>query len=472
MTTAQVSKLGEATVQELREAIRGWVVTPEDAVYEEARAVWNGDIDRHPALIVRCVGPADVTEAIRFARSEDLDIAIRGGGHNVAGFATVDGGIVIDLSPMKGIRVDPKAKRARAQGGVLWGELDHETQAFGLATTGGLVASTGIAGFTLGGGVGWLMRRHGLAVDNLIGADVVTADGQLVRADEEENSELLWGLRGGGGNFGVVTEFEYKLHDVGPVIYGGVIMYRADKAEDLLSFYSDWVAELPDDLTSMVVFLTAPPAPFVPADLVGSPMVAIACCHAGDHNDAERSLKPLRDFASPEVDIVGPMPYLALQSMFDNSAPHGSHNYWKTAYLDELTTEAIETIVEQGRGLSGLNPHSTFHLHHLGGAVSRVDSSATAFRHRNKPFVFNVIGQWEAGEPRDEHVRWVKDTWDALQVAGAGDPYLNFLANETDEEVRSAYGGDTYERLVTLKDRYDPNNVFHLNQNIRPSYTR
>lgn len=469
MATTQISRLGEATVQELREAIRGWVVTPGDAAYDEARAVWNGDIDRHPALIVRCAGTADVTEAIRFARSEDLDIAIRGGGHNVAGFATVDGGLVVDLSPMKGIRVDPRLKRARAQGGVLWGELDHETQAFGLATTGGLVTSTGIAGFTLGGGIGWLMRRHGLAVDNLIGADVVTADGQFVRADEEENSELLWGLRGGGGNFGVVTEFEYELYEVGPIIYGGVIMYGADKAEDLLSFYSDWVENLPDDLTTMVVFLTAPPAPFVPAELVGSPMLAIACCHIGDHGQAEASLKPLRDFTSADVDIVGPMPYLALQSLFDNSAPYGSHNYWKTAYLDTLSAEVIETIVERCRGLDSLNPHSTFHLHHLGGAVRRVDDSATAFPHRTKPFVFNVIGQWDEGEPRGDHVSWVRDTWDDLQLVGAGDPYLNFLANETDDAVRSAYGADTYERLVTLKDRYDPNNVFHMNQNIRPS---
>jgi len=469
MTTTQSSKLGEATVQELREAIRGSVVTPEDAAYEEARSVWNGDIDRRPALVVRCLGTADVTEAIRFARSEDLDIAVRGGGHNVAGFATIDCGLVIDLSPMKGIRVDPISKRARAQGGVLWGELDHETQAFGLATTGGLITSTGIAGFTLGGGIGWLMRRHGLAVDNLVGADVVTADGQLVRADGDADSELLWGLRGGGGNFGVVTEFEYALHEVGPIVYGGVIMYGADKAEDLLSFYSDWVENLPDDLTTMIVFLTAPPAPFVPPELVGSPMVAVACCHIGDHARAEESLRPLRDFASADVDIVGPMPYLALQSMFDNSAPHGSHNYWKTAYLDELSAQVIETAVERCEGLRNLNPHSTFHLHHLGGAVGRVDRSATAFPHRNKPFVLNVIGQWDEGEPRDEHVMWVRDTWDALQLVGAGDPYLNFLANETDDEVRAAYGTDTYERLASLKDRYDPNNVFHLNQNIKPS---
>lgn len=467
--TAKPSRLGDATVQDLRESVRGIIVAPADPEYDEARSVWNGDIDRRPALVVRCAGTADVIAALRFARSEDLEIAVRGGGHNVAGFGTTDGGLVIDLSPMKGIRVDARSKRARAQGGVVWGELDHETQAFGLATTGGLVTTTGIAGFTLGGGIGWLMRRHGLTIDNLVGADVVTAEGDVVRADEEENPELFWGLRGGGGNFGIVTEFEYELHDVGPMIYGGAIMHAADKAEDLLSFYADWVQDLPDELTTMVVFLTAPPAPFVPPELVGSAMVAVACCHVGDHGDAQQSLQPLRDFAEAEIDVVGPMPYTALQAMFDDAAPHGSHNYWKTAYLDELSGEVIETLVERCSGLRDLNPHSTLHLHHLGGAVSRVDASAMAFPHRNRPFVFNAIGMWDAGESRDEHVNWVRDTWDALRLVGAGDPYLNFLANETDDEVRAAYGGESYERLVDLKGRYDPGNTFHLNQNIKPS---
>lgn len=469
MTTTKPSRLGEATVQELRESVRGTIVGPADSGYDEARSVWNGDIDRRPELIVRCAGAADVITALRFARSEDLEIAVRGGGHNVAGFGTTDGGLVIDLSPMKGIRVDPRAKRARAQGGVLWGELDHETQAFGLATTGGLVTTTGIAGFTLGGGIGWLMRRHGLTIDNLVAADVITADGELLRADESKNSDLFWGLRGGGGNFGIVTEFEYELHDVGPMVYGGAIFHRAERARELLAFYSGWVEDLPDELTTMVAFLTAPPMPFVPAELVGSPMVAVACCHIGDHREAERSLKPLRDFATPDIDIVGPIPYTALQAMFDKAAPYGSHTYWKTAYLDELETNVIDTLVDRCQGLPDLNPHSTFHLHHLGGAVSQVDPSATAFSNRRRPFVFNTIGMWDAGESRDAHVKWVRETWDALQEVGAGDPYVNFLSDEGVDEVRAAYGGDTYRRLVELKERYDPANTFRLNQNIRAS---
>lgn len=469
MTATRHSRLGEATVQELRESVRGAIVDRGDPGYDEARAVWNGDIDRHPELIVQCEGTADVITALRFARSEDLEIAVRGGGHNVAGYGTSDGGLVIDLSPMKGIRVDAQSKRARAQGGVLWGELDHETQAFGLATTGGLISTTGIAGFTLGGGIGWLMRRHGMTIDNLVGADVVTAEGELLRASEEQNTDLFWGLRGGGGNFGIVTEFEYELHDVGPMVYGGFAFYLADKARDLLDFYARWVDGLPDELTTMVAFVIAPPMPFVPAELVGSPMVAVACCHIGDHREAEKSLQPLRDFAEPEIDTVGPVPYTALQAMLDKAAPHGSHSYWRTAYLDGLSTEVIDTIVDKCQGLPDLNPHSTFHLHHLGGAISRVDPLSTAFPHRDRPFVFNTIGMWDEGESRDAHVKWVRDTWDALQQVGAGAPYVNFLSDEGGNDVRAAYGEEIYRRLVELKNRFDPANTFHLNQNIKPS---
>ncbi len=469
MRIASRSWLGIATVQELREGVRGVVVDPADPRYDRARAVWNGDVDCRPALIVRPAGAADVITALRFARSEGLEVAVRGGGHNVAGFGTTDGGLVIDLCLMKGIRVDPGRRRVRAQGGAIWGEVDHETQAFGLATTGGLVSTTGIGGLTLGGGIGWLMRRHGLTIDTLVGADVVTAEGEVLRADEGENADLFWGLRGGGGNFGVVTEFEYALHGVGPVVYGGPIFHRAERAGELLAFYSDWVRTLPDELTTMVVLITAPPEPFVPAALVGRPLVGVVSCHIGDHDDAEREIRPLRSFAQADIDLVGPIPYVALQSMFDKTAPRGIGTYWKAAYLDDLSGQAIDTLVEACAGLSALNPHSAVHLHHLEGAVSRVDAHATAFPHRDRSFVFNAIGMWDAHDDRGTHLTWVKDTWDALQGAGARDPYLNFLAEDDSSTVRAAFGEHNHRRLTELKDRYDPANVFHVNQNIRPS---
>jgi FAD/FMN-containing dehydrogenase len=469
MTSASPPGLGAATVQELREDVRGDVLDPADLGYVRARAVWNGDVDRHPSLVVRPAGAADVITALRFARSEGLEVAVRGGGHNVAGFGTTDGGLVIDLCHMKGVRVDPHANRARAQGGALWGDVDHETQAFGLATTGGLVSTTGIGGFTLGGGIGWLMRRHGLTIDNLLGADVITAEGKMVHADAQENTDLFWGLRGGGGNFGIVTEFEYALHEVGPLVYGGPVFHKAERAGELLAFYADWVKTLPDELTTMVVFITAPPEPFVPAALVGRPLVGVVSCHIGDHDDAERTIRPLRAFAQADIDLAGPIPYVALQSMFDKAAPRGIRTYWKTAYLDDLSRPVIDTLVEAGARLSALNPHSAVHLHHLGGAVSRVDGHSTAFPHRNRPFVFNAIGMWDATNPREAHVTWVRETWDALQSVGAGEPYLNFLSDDQSSDVHAAYGRHTHQRLVELKDRYDPANVFHVNQNVRPS---
>lgn len=397
-----------------------------------------------------------------------LELAVRGGGHNVAGFGTSDGGMVLDLSPMKGIDVDPAAHLVPAQPGVLWGELDHETQAFGLATTGGLVSTTGVSGFTLGGGVGWLMRRYGLAADNLVAADVVTADGALVRASEKENPDLLWGLRGGGGNFGVVTSLELRLHPVGPMVYGGAVFHPPERARELLAFYRAWVADVPDDLTTMVAFLAAPPAPFVPAELVGTPMVAVACCYAGRDGGAEEALEPLRAFAPPVMDVAGPIPYVTLQAMFDGSAPPGIHAYWKSSYLDELSDGVIDDIVLRCRTLADLSVFSALHLHHLDGAVRRVDPDATAFSHRGHPFVVNLIGCWTNDEPRNPHVDWVRGSWDALRRHGTGEPYLNFLGDEGPNAVRTAYGEATHQRLADLKRRYDGENVFRLNQNVVP----
>jgi FAD/FMN-containing dehydrogenase len=462
---AEPSALGEATVQELRTGLRGELVLPGDAAYDEARGVWNGMIDRRPALIVRCTGTSDVIASVGFARSEGLTVAVRGGSHNVAGNATCDGGIVLDLSPMKGVRVDAEGRTVRAQGGLTWGELDRETQTFGLATTGGLVTTTGIAGFTLGGGIGWLMRKHGLACDNLISADVVTADGQTVRAGETENAELLWGLRGGGGNFGVVTEFEYRLHPVSQVL-GGLLAWPAQAAGDVLRFWRDWVRHTRDELCTMAAFLYAPPEPFVPPEVVGSPIFAIACCHLDPEGRAEDDLRPLRDLA-PAVDVLGPMPYQAIQGMFDAGVPRGSRNYWRSGYVDTLTDEAIHAILAHSDGIPA--PLGQLHVHQMGGAMSRVPAGATAFTNRDAGFLMNYIGLWLDPAEDQANTAWVRAASDAMEPYGTGARYVNFLADEGDAGVRSAYDEATYTRLQNLKARFDPTNFFHLNQNIAPA---
>jgi FAD/FMN-containing dehydrogenase len=463
--------LGEATLADLRAAVAGEVITPGEAHYDVARQVWNGAIDRHPAVIARCTGTADVVTTLEFARSEGLPLAVRGGGHNVAGFGTCDNGLVLDLSPMKGVRVDTAARTVRAQGGVLWGELDRETQAFGSATTGGLVTTTGIGGFTLGGGIGWLMRRHGLAADNLLSADVVTADGAVMTTSFDSDPELLWALRGGGGNFGVVTSFEYALHPVGPTVIGGAVFHPAEKAGDLLRFYVDWTRDLPDELTTMMAFLSGPPEPFIPTERQGSPLAAVAVCHTGDPADADQALGPLRAFGEPVADVIGPMPYTALQGMFDHSAPPGMRTYWKTAYLDDLDQAGIDELAEQAAGLHDLFPLSVVHLHHLEGAVRHQPAGGAAFGHRDHRFVLNLISTCADPDDDARHVSWVRGAWDAMQKHSTGAPYLNFLGDEGPDRVRDAYGKQAYDRLVEVKRRYDPDNVFRINQNIDPATT-
>ena len=427
----------------------------------------SGAIDRRPSVVARCAGVADVIEAVRFARTQGLLVAVRGGGHNVAGFGTCDGGIVIDLSAMKGIRVDPAGRTVRAEPGVVWGELDHETHAFGLATTGGLVTTTGIAGFTLGGGIGWLMRKHGLAADNLIAADLVTADGELVTASVDEYPELLWGLRGGGGNFGIVTSFHYQLHPVGPLIYGGALLHPAERASDLLGFYARWSRDLPGELTTLFAFVIAPPEPFIPAELHGLPIVAVACCYAGPAGDGEAALQALRGFAGPAPDVVAPIPYTLLQALFDATSPPGTHAYWKTEYLADLTDEAVEVLVDAAAQIPELHRFTTIHVHHLEGAVAQQPPGGSAFSHRDPRFVLNIVGAWMDGDA-DRHVGWVRDTWNRIRLHSTGDPYLNFLGDEGTDRVRAANGDETFRRLVALKNTYDPENLFPLNQNIPP----
>jgi FAD/FMN-containing dehydrogenase len=352
----------------------------------------------------------------------------------------------------------------RAQGGLTWGDLDKETQAVGLATTGGLVTTTGIAGFTLGGGIGWLMRKHGLACDNLISAEVVTADELTLRASEDENAELLWGLRGGGGNFGVVTEFEYRLHPVSQ-IYGGLVGWPVDAAREVLRFWRDWVSETPDELCTMAAFLYAPPEPFVPPEMVGMPFFGIACCHLDPGGSADDDLRPLRDL-DPAVDVLGPMPYLAIQGVFDAGAPRGARNYWRSGYLRALSDDAIDTILDHVGGIPA--PLGQLHVHQMGGAMSRVPAGATAFGNRDAPFLANYIGLWLEPTQDTKSIAWVRAVSDAMEPYGTGGRYVNFLADEGEAGVRSAYELETLTRLAALKSEYDPANFFHLNQNIKP----
>jgi FAD/FMN-containing dehydrogenase len=443
------------------------MLAPGDAGYDEARKVWNGAIDRRPALIARCSGVGDVVAALRHAREHDLQVAVRGGGHGIAGLAVCDGGLVVDLSPMRAIAVDPAARTARAQAGVLWGELDAATQEHGLATVGGIVTHTGIAGLTLGGGIGWLMRRCGATVDNLLGAEVVTADGEVVRADADERPDLLWGLRGGGGNFGVVTSFDYRLHDVGPTVLAGPIYYPLEDGPEVLRHYRDYIADAPDELTTIVNLRPAPPLAFLPAEVHGRPVVAVIACYAGSLQRGEEVLAPLRHFGSPIVDAMAPRPYTELQTMFDAVVPHGWHYYWKSWELPPLADDAIDTLVEQAALIT--SPRSYIIVFQLGGAIARVGEQDTAYAQRDAAHNVNINAAWLPDDPEPErHVEWARACFAALEPAASGRAYVNFLADEGQERVRAAYGEEKYARLAALKRAYDPDNVFRLNQNIEP----
>jgi FAD/FMN-containing dehydrogenase len=446
---------------------QGELLRPGDERYDEARRVWNGAIDRRPALIASCGSAADVAAALDLARERELQVAVRGGGHSVAGWSVCDDGLVIDLSPMRGIEVDPDAGTARAGGGVLWGELDAATQAHGLATVGGIVTHTGVAGLTLGGGIGWLMRRHGATVDNLLAADVVTADGDLLRASESEHPDLFWGLRGGGGNFGIVTSFEYRLHEIGPTVLGGPIYYPLEDGPEVLRHYRDVIADAPDELTTILNLRMAPPLPFIPEELHGRPVVMVAVCYAGDLERGEAVLAPLRSFGSPLVDAVGPRPYVELQRTFDPSAPHGWHYHWRSWELPPLTDAAIDTLVEQAARIT--SPRSYIIVFQLGGAVARVGDDETAYGQRDAAHNVNINAVWLEGDPEaDRHVSWVHECYAALEPHAGGRAYVNFLADEGADRVRAAYGAANHDRLVALKRHYDPTNVLSGNQNIRP----
>jgi FAD/FMN-containing dehydrogenase len=445
--------------QELANTFSGQLLKPADAGYEDARKVHNGLIDRRPALIARCRGAADVVDAVNLARKLHLEAAVRGGGHNVAGRATIDGGLMIDLAPMKGILVDPVARTVRAQGGVTWGELNRETQLHGLAVTGGIVSSTGIAGLTLGGGLGWLMGKHGLALDNLRSIELITAEGKVVSASKEKEPDLFWAVRGGGGNFGVATSFEYQLHPVGPMVIGGLIAYPFDRARDVLLFFRNCTASLPDEQILFAGLLHAP-------DGSGTKLAAMVTCHCGSPADGEKAMRALKQLGSPAMDALGPMPYTELNRMLDGAYPKGALNYWKSSYLAQLTDEAIDTMIACFADCPSPMDHLV--LEHMHGAASRVGVGDTAFPHRAAGFNFLVLSEWTEPARTNRCVAWARESYAKMQPFIASGRYVNYLGDDEPEEAVSAAYGRNYSRLQEIKTKYDPENFFRMNQNIRP----
>jgi FAD/FMN-containing dehydrogenase len=457
--------IDDASVNELRAGFRGEILRPADAGYDQHRKVWNGSIDRHPAVIARCTGVADVLAAVRFARERDLLTAVRSGGHSFPGLSVCDGGLVIDLAPMRGIRVDPVAGTARVQAGVLLGELDRETQAFGLAVPAGIVTHTGLAGLTLGGGIGWIMRKYGLTIDNLLSVDLVTADGRWVHASGDENPDLFWGVRGGGGNFGIVTEFEFRLHPLGPQVMAGPVFWRMEDAPQVLRFYRDWVADAPDELMTIVAQRRAPALPVVPPELVGRQVVAIVACYAGPVEAGEQLLRPLKAFGSPVLDLCMPKPYVAHQAMFDPSFRRGCWYYVRSCDVAWLADGVLDVMVEHGSRIA--SPITSVALWQMGGAVGRVGDEATAFHGRQAGFTFNINGNSETGDGFEAEREWARAYWTALEPYHTS-VYVNFLMEEGRQRVRDAYGEEKFARLQALKRTYDPTNFFRVNQNIPP----
>ncbi|MGH2700914.1 MAG: FAD-binding protein [Actinomycetota bacterium] len=448
----------------------GWVITPADAEYDRARAVWNGAIDRRPAYIARCVSAMDVAAALRFARERDLPFAVRGGGHGVAGTSVCDDGVVIDVAPMKAIHLDPGTRTALAGAGLVLGELDAATQALGLATTGGVMSQTGIAGLTLGGGVGHLMRRYGLTIDNLLSADVVLADGRAVTADAEENADLFWALRGGGGNFGIVTSFRYRLHPVGPDVFAGPVIWALEDSPDVLRFYREFIKRVPREVSTSVILRKAPPAPFLPAELHRRPVCMVSMMCLGEPAAAERTLAPMRSFGKPLLDLVGPRPYLGLQASLDAMTPSGWHYYWKSLNLGSLEDAAIDAMIDHSSRLR--SSWSYMLMVQLGGAVSDIEPAATAYAHRDAAHNVNINAVWQPHEPVAEHeTSWARAYFGALERHQDG-AYVNFLDRDDHDRVRAAYGDHTYGRLAEIKAKYDPDNVFRFNHNIEPARTR
>ncbi|MBX7160253.1 MAG: FAD-binding oxidoreductase [Acidimicrobiia bacterium] len=455
----------QTTMESLRERARGRVITRGDAAYDEARRVYNAMIDRHPEVVVECVDTGDVMAAVDYARDNDLDLSVRGGSHSVPGFGTNDGGVVVDLSPMKGTRVDPHTHTIRAEGGCTWGDFNHATYPYGLATTGGIISTTGVGGLTLGGGIGYLTRGLGLSCDNLLSADVVTADGRVVVASEKENEDLFWALRGGSGNFGVVTSFEFALHEVKDV-YAGAFFYALDHVHDVLEFYRGFVVDAPEALGMFPAFQIAPPLPFVPESEHGKPFCVMVACWAGELERGDAALAPMRDVAPRVGEMTTPMPYPILNSMFDDLVPPGLQHYWKASFATDLTDAAIDAHAAHGPGVPAVN--STVHIYPINGAASRVPASATAFAYRDARFATVIAGMWPDPADNDANIKWVKDYYAAIAPHSERGGYVNFMSGDDQDRIRDNYRGN-YDRLTQVKKQYDPANLFHMNQNIEPA---
>jgi FAD/FMN-containing dehydrogenase len=463
MQDTPVKDLAADKIDQFGSSLRGPMIRPGDECYEQARKVYNAMIDKRPGLIAQCADVADVITAVNFARENKTALAIRGGGHNGGGLGICEGGVVIDLSRMRGVRVDPKARTVRAEGGCVWGDVDHATHAFGLATASGIISTTGVAGLTLGGGIGHLTRKCGLSIDNLLEVDVVLADGRFVTANAQENQDLFWAVRGGGGNFGVVTSFLFKLHPISTV-YAGPMLWNLDQAGEILRFYREFIVNAPEDLNGFFAFLVVPPGPPFPEALHNKKMCGIVWCYTGPPDKAEEIFKPVRAVAKPALDFVGPLPHPALQSMFDPIYPPGLQWYWRADFVNELSDEAIAVHLKHGTALPSM--HSTMHLYPIDGAAHRPGKNDTAFSYRDSRWAEVIVAVDPDATKIQEMIPWVKDYWSALHPHSAGGAYVNFMMEEGQERVKATYR-ENYERLVTIKNKYDPGNLFHINQNIR-----
>ena len=465
-STGKEAFIPEAALEEFKKSLRGKVIYPKDADYDQARKIYNAMIDKRPALIARCAGAADVVASVNFARKNNLLVAVHGAGHNVAGNSVCEGGIVIDLSAMKGIRIDLSERTARVEPGLTWGEVSQELQTFGLAATGGFVSTTGVSGLTLGGGLGWLLRKHGLAIDNLLSVDVVTADGRLLSASATKNEDLFWGVRGGGGNFGIVTSFEFKVHPAG-IVLAGMVLHPVTKGREALRFWRDFAVKSPEEFTEGALLFNAPAELPLPDVLHQNSVLGLGGVYTGSLETGEEALRPLRQFGPPAADIIQPMPYSIAQTLPDFLWPRGFHNYWKSSFLNELSDGAIDTILEFYT--KAPSRQTVVVIEHTGnGAMNRIGDDETAFGHRDCPFNFLITSVWTDPKDSEANIKWTREFWEAMKPYMTEAVYVNYMGDEGEERIKSAYGEEKYNRLVTLKKKYDPTNLFCLNQNIKP----
>lgn len=457
----------DTSIEEFKSKFRGEIILPDDTNYESAREIWNGMFDRKPAIIARCIGNSDVIRAVNFARENNLLVSVKGGGHNSAGNAACDDGIMIDLSLMRSVHVDKESKTAVFDGGCLLGDVDYATQQYGLAVPAGIVSHTGVGGLTLGGGLGWISRKYGFTIDNLISAEIVTADGKLLTASADENPDLFWGIRGGGGNFGIATSFKAKCAEIGTEVYSGLIVKKFENAREYLRFHRDYVRTLPDEMTLWTIISGAPPLPFIPEDVHGKLVVVVAFVWLGDPEEGEKLMNPIREFGESHAEFLGMHPWVDWQSGFDGLVTHGARNYWKSHNIKELTDDCIDTIVRYAGSLP--SDQSDMFIFHMEGAPSRIPENATAFANRKAPFILNIHARWEDESDDEKCITWARKLHKETEKFAQG-VYVNFLSNEGEDRVREAYSKETWDRLVQIKNKYDPNNLFRLNQNIKPHY--